>query len=99
MAAARTRTTNLGPRRGYVSSWLGCSCGYTPALQRAALSRGAIVGSAVRSAPGSNRAEFRMNVISDATWMKAVRSGLRKPRLASTMPTVSTAIVPTNSAR
>jgi hypothetical protein len=40
------------------------------------------------------RAEFRMNVISDATWMKAANSGFRKPRLASTMPIVSTAIVP-----
>src|SRR6202030_2706781 len=41
------------------------------------------------------RAELRMNVISDATWMNAARSGFRKPRLASMMPTVSTAIVAT----
>src|SRR5712671_7706862 len=35
-------------------------------------------GAAPRSAPGSNLAEFKMNVISDATWMKAASSGLRK---------------------
>jgi hypothetical protein len=35
-----------------------------------------------------------MKVSSDATWMKAARSGLRKPNAANVTPTPSTAIVP-----
>jgi hypothetical protein len=44
---------------------------------------------------GSSRAEFRMKVISEETWMNAVRSGFRNPKAAKPTPMLSTMIVPT----
>jgi hypothetical protein len=44
---------------------------------------------------GSDRAEFRMNVISEETWMKAARRGFRNPKAAKPTPMLSTTSVPT----
>jgi hypothetical protein len=43
---------------------------------------------------GRRRAEFRMNVISDVTWINAASSGPSRPTAASAMPTASTTSVP-----
>ena len=37
-------------------------------------------------AGGSSRAEFRMKVISEETWMKAARRGFRNPKAAKPTP-------------
>jgi len=41
-------------------------------------------------ARGTSLAEFKMNAISDDTWMKATSSGLSRPKAARPMPTPST---------
>ena len=61
-------------------------------LAGSGLSSGAAV--TVFSGRGSSRAELRMNTSSETTWMPAASSGLRKPKAANTMPSVSTPIVP-----
>ena len=45
-------------------------------------------------APGKSRAEFKMKVSSEATWIKAANSGLNMPNAASPTPMLSTAKVP-----
>jgi len=53
----------------------------------------------LRSAAGRRRAEFRMKVISDVTWMKAAERGFRRPTAARAMPIVSTETVPMRRVR
>ena len=42
----------------------------------------------------NNRAEFKMNVSSEPTWMSAAMIGAKTPRNANAIPSVSTAMVP-----
>ena len=44
---------------------------------------------------GRSLAEFKMNAISEETWMKAARSGFRNPKAAMPTPMLSTTNVPT----
>ena len=55
--------------------------------------RPAVVGAGLDTA-GKSRAELRMNVNSEVTWINAASSGFKKPNAASPTPTASTARVP-----